>query len=101
MVRDYATKDIKNSSTSLEFAPGEKIINSNITDDTNNNTNNAYRRGEGTLARFFSEEQMSRMFTDTGFKNESSEVKRVEFTQTNRKLNIDITRSFLEGRFVK
>ena len=101
LVRDYATKDIKNSSTSLEFAPGEKIINSNITDDTNNNTNNAYRRGDGTLARFFSEEQMSRMFTDTGFKNESSEVKRVEFTQTNRKLNIDITRSFLEGRFVK
>ena len=55
---------------------------------------------------------MMEMFTRVGFKKreekegrreegEGSTVKRVVFTQTNRKKNIEIARAFLEGRFVK
>ena len=96
LVRDYADDDEKNKASS-DFNPGRKVV---MEDERE-----AYRRSDGTLARFFSERQMMEMFTRVGFKKreekEGSTVKRVVFTQTNRKKNIEIARAFLEGRFVK
>ena len=95
LVRDYADDDAKNDLS--EFYPGKKVVMKEERE--------AYRRKDGTLARFFSERQMMEMFTRVGFKKreekEGSTVKRVVFTQTNRKKNIEIARAFLEGRFVK
>ena len=95
LVRDYADDDAKNDLS--EFYPGKKVVMEEERE--------AYRRKDGTLARFFSERQMMEMFTRVGFKKreekEGSTVKRVVFTQTNRKKNIEIARAFLEGRFVK
>ena len=104
LVRDYADDDAKNDLS--EFYPGKKVVMKEERE--------AYRRKDGTLARFFSEKQMMEMFTRVGFKKreekegskeraggEGSTVKRVVFTQTNRKKNIEIARAFLEGRFVK
>ena len=104
LVRDYADDDAKNDLS--EFYPGKKVVMEEERE--------AYRRKDGTLARFFSEKQMMEMFTRVGFKKreekegskeraggEGSTVKRVVFTQTNRKKNIEIARAFLEGRFVK
>ena len=109
LVRDYADDDEKNKASS-DFNPGRKVV---MEDERE-----AYRRSDGTLARFFSERQMMEMFTGVGFqeaasgeedgvgeereeRKEGSAVERVLFTQANRKMNVEITRAFLEGRFVK
>tara|TARA_B100000475_G_C14987981_1_gene311097 strand:- start:198 stop:926 length:729 start_codon:yes stop_codon:yes gene_type:complete len=109
LVRDYADDDEKNKASS-DFNPGRKVV---MEDERE-----AYRRSDGTLARFFRERQMMEMFTGVGFqeaasgeedgvgeereeRKEGSAVERVLFTQANRKMNVEITRAFLEGRFVK
>jgi len=109
LVRDYADDDEKNKASS-DFNPGRKVV---MEDERE-----AYRRSDGTLARFFSERQMMEMFTGVGFqeaasgeedgvgeereeRKKGSAVERVLFTQANRKMNVEITRAFLEGRFVK
>jgi len=113
LVRDYADEDAKNDLS--DYHPGRKVVMEEERD--------AYRRNDGTLARFFSEEQMTQMFAKVGFQNaangeekegeeddkgewgeekkEGSAVERVMFTQTNRKKKVEITRAFLEARFVK
>ena len=58
LVRDYADDDAKNDLS--EFYPGKKVVMEEERE--------AYRRKDGTLARFFSERQMMEMFTRVGFK---------------------------------
>jgi ubiquinone/menaquinone biosynthesis C-methylase UbiE len=113
LVRDYADEDAKNDLS--DYHPGRKVVMEEERD--------AYRRNDGTLALFFSEKQMMQMFAKVGFQNaangeekgeeeddkrerreekkEGSAVERVLFTQTNRKKKVEITRAFLEARFVK
>jgi len=55
-------------------------------------------RGDGTLAVFFDEAFVTRVFQDAGF---VGSCERVTHEVTNRKLGITFTRHFVQGRFVK
>ena len=101
LVRDY-DDDEKNKASS-DFNPGRKVV---MEDERE-----AYRRSDGTLARFFSERQMMEKFTGVGFQEEASgegneekneerkegsAVERVLFTQANRKMNAKSRERFLK-----
>ena len=88
LFRDYSKEDVKGTDdTSTEnFAPGQKI------------DEDAYVRGDGTLAVFFDEQFVTRVFEDAGF---VGRCERVTHSVTNRKLGITFERHFVQGRFVK
>jgi methyltransferase-like protein 6 len=92
LFRDYSKEDVKGTDTDdragdeINFAPGQKI------------DEDAYVRGDGTLAVFFDEQFVTRVFEDAGF---VGRCERVTHSVTNRKLGITFERHFVQGRFVK
>jgi methyltransferase-like protein 6 len=87
LFRDYSKEDVKGTDgPSTDFAPGQKV------------DEDAYVRGDGTLAVFFDEAFVTRVFQDAGF---VGSCERVTHEVTNRKLGITFTRHFVQGRFVK
>ena len=71
---------------SLSFAPGERV------------REDVFVRGDGTLAVFADEAAVERAFADAGL---IGECWRVTHEVVNRKLDVRVTRSFVQGRFEK
>ncbi|EPY42256.1 hypothetical protein AGDE_01667 [Angomonas deanei] len=60
--------------------------------------NNTFTRTNGTLSHFFSVEEVTALFTKVGF--EVVQVGEVEREVQNTKLNLNLERKFVQGRFV-
>lgn len=102
LFRDYAVDDVKNTrgegdgevtgsnpragGESPSFAPGERV------------REDVFVRGDGTLAVFADEAAVERAFADAGL---IGECWRVTHEVVNRKLDVRVKRSFVQGRFEK
>ena len=95
LFRDYSKDDVKGrargissdrSATTMSFEPGERI------------DEDAFVRGDGTLAVYADEAEVTRAFEDAGL---VGSCERVTHDVTNRKLGVTLTRHFVQGRFTK
>lgn len=83
LFRDYGLYDM----AQLRFKPGHKIAE------------NFYMRQDGTRSYYFAEEEVSKLFCQTGFTvMENSYIHR---RTVNPKENIDVPRIFVQGKFLK
>jgi SAM-dependent methyltransferase len=94
LFRDYARGDVKGAEGSA-FVPGYRV---KASAESGAEEEAMFRRSDGTLAKFFDEEELARVFDACGFEG-SCEI--VEHLVTNRKLDITMSRKFVQGRFVK
>ncbi|KAJ1660045.1 hypothetical protein IWQ61_000976 [Dispira simplex] len=83
LFRDYGIYD----AAQLRFKPGSKLCE------------NFYVRQDGTMAYYFSQEYLTQIFTDAGFKSISSEY--VLRKTTNVKNNLEVDRIFVQAKFIK
>lgn len=81
IVRDYGLYD----QAQLRFKPGQRI------DD------NVYVRQDGTLARYFTKEELSAGFKEAGF--ETVSVEYIYSESCNRKTGVKMERVFVQGKF--
>ena len=96
LFRDYGLDDVKNAGGTkgatrgeirgAEFEPGRQIEDA------------TYVRPDGTLAVFLDEARVEGVFGKVGLEGE---CRRVTHEVVNRKLDVRITRSFVQGRFEK
>ena len=94
LFRDYCLDDVKNKngegsgdeSDGRRFEPGEKI------------GDGTYVRPDGTLAVFLDEARVEASFREAGL---NGKCRVVTHEVVNRKLDVRITRSFVQGRFEK
>ncbi|OUS43593.1 S-adenosyl-L-methionine-dependent methyltransferase [Ostreococcus tauri] len=91
LFRDYARGDVKNAGDSSQFVPGLRV-------DSATESDQMYRRGDGTLAVFFEPSELNEVFVSVGLVG-ACEI--VSHTVTNRKLGVTMERRFVQGRFVK
>ena len=91
LFRDYARGDVKNDGDSSQFVPGLRV-------DSATESDQMYRRGDGTLAVFFEPSELNEVFVSVGLVG-ACEI--VSHTVTNRKLGVTMERRFVQGRFVK
>ena len=94
LFRDYCLDDVKNKngkgsgdeSDGRGFEPGKKI------------GDGTYVRPDGTLAVFLDEARVEASFREAGL---NGKCRVVTHEVVNRKLDVRITRSFVQGRFEK
>ena len=92
LFRDYCLDDVKNNGgidlpgETTEFEPGRRI------------EDGTYVRPDGTLAVFLDEARVEGVFGKVGLEGE---CRQVTHEVVNRKLDVRITRSFVQGRFEK